>query len=174
MRGRGRRKWPCGTNPKARSDNQIERPVIETQTPKRKRRMARASDHEHREDNMGKRSALPALGLAASAFALVLALSPAGAMDQSAKRRLPDGSYRVAQACGWYAIYSCSHSRREAGRFSREHGIGYVIDTSDPDYPNLRNGYYCVVEGPMSRGRALSFADRASDFAPTAYAKSAC
>lgn len=119
---------------------------------------------------MGKRSALLAVFLIATASAVL----PAGAMDQSAKPRLPDGSFRVAQECGWYAIYSCSRSRGEAQRFSRDNDVGYVIDTSDSDYPNFRRGYYCVVEGPMSRGRALSAADRASDFAPSAYAKNAC
>lgn len=119
---------------------------------------------------MGKRSALLAVFLIATASAVL----PAGAMDQSAKPRLPDGSFRVAQECGWYAIYSCSRSRGEAQRFSRDNDVGYVIDTSDSDYPNFRRGYYCVVDGPMSRGRALSAADRASDFAPSAYAKNAC
>lgn len=123
---------------------------------------------------MRKRSALLALVLITSASALASAHSPAGAMDQATKPQLPDGSYRVAQACGWYAIYSCSRSRRDAQRFSRENDIGFVVDTSDDDYPNFRRGYYCVVEGPMSRRRALSAADRASDFAPTAYAKNAC
>lgn len=80
----------------------------------------------------------------------------------------------VAQACGWYTIYSCSRSRGEARRFSNEYGRGYVIDTNDSDYPNFRGDYYCVVEGPMSRGAALSDAKRARDFAPSAYAKNAC
>lgn len=122
---------------------------------------------------MKQRPATMAMTLIVSAAMLGLAGFPAGAMDSST-RPLPDGSYRVAQACGWYAIYSCSRSRRDASRFSREHDIGFVIDTNDEDYPNFRRGYYCVVDGPMSRGRALSEADRALDFAPSAYAKNAC
>lgn len=92
----------------------------------------------------------------------------------STHAKVLDRSMRVAQACGWYAIYSCSQSRDEARRFSHEYGLGYVIDTSSDDYPNFRGDYFCVVEGPMSRSAALSKAEDAHQFAPSAHAKSAC
>ena len=111
-----------------------------------------------------------ASAIAAPATALTSSTQP-----PSAKEQRPDASVRIAQACGWYAIFSCTRSRRSAWRFSDNHDIGYVINTGDSDYPNFRRGYYCVVEGPMSRKRAQRQARRARrDFAPTAYVKNAC
>ena len=80
---------------------------------------------------------------------------------------------RVAQAC-WYAIMACSTSRAEANRWSSSHGVGRVINTSSDEFPNFTAGYYCVVEGPMSQGRAQATARSYRGISPTAYAKSGC
>jgi hypothetical protein len=81
---------------------------------------------------------------------------------------------RVVQRCGWYAIYSCSRSRREAQRIADEFG-GRVINTSRDEYPNFQPGYFCTVDGPMSRSEAMRTAARLrATVARDAYAKSAC
>ena len=84
------------------------------------------------------------------------------------------GTIRLAQECGWYAIFYCTESRGAAVRWNRENGAGHVIDSSSLRFPNFRSGYYCVVAGPMGRGAALGEARRWRDVSPTAYAKSSC
>ena len=92
----------------------------------------------------------------------------------AAPKASAEANVRVAQACGWYAIMLCSTSRGEAARWSNSHGVGRVIDTTSERYPNFRPGYYCVVEGPMSRGAAVGTANSYRGISPTAYAKNAC
>ncbi len=77
-------------------------------------------------------------------------------------------------ACGWYAISACSPSHAEAQNFASQHGTGYVINTSSPEFPNFRPGYFCVVNGPMSYGAANSTVARLRRVSPTAYAKNGC
>ena len=80
---------------------------------------------------------------------------------------------RIAQAC-WYAIMACSTSRNEANRWSSNHGVGRVINTSSDEFPNFTAGYYCVVEGPMGQGQAQATARSYRGISPTSYAKSGC
>ena len=88
---------------------------------------------------------------AAVAIAALSCLAGVGAAapvssDNPAHVATPAGSYQVAQACGWYAIFSCARNRGVTGP-------GRVIDTSD--YPNFQPGYYCRVMGPFhTRGEA--------------------
>jgi hypothetical protein len=89
----------------------------------------------------------------------VVAAAPVSS-DGPANVAKPEGSYQVAQACGWYAIFACARNRGVTGP-------GRTIYTSD--YPNFRPGYYCKVMGPFSRGEAVSRAN-----AYGGYAKSAC
>lgn len=60
----------------------------------------------------------------------------------------------------WYAIASCSTLRNPAKRAARRIRNGYVVDTSDPDYPNFRDGYFCAVAGPYKKFRAKRRASR--------------
>lgn len=78
------------------------------------------------------------------------------------------------QACGWYAIFTCSQDYRSAQRWLSRYGQGYVIDTSSGAYPNFRSGFFCVVNGPTSRAAALSTIDSSLDIAPSGYVKNAC
>ena len=97
---------------------------------------------------------------ALSCLAGVSAAAPASS-DDPAKAVRPAGSYQVAQACGWYAIFSCARNRGVTGP-------GRTIHTDN--YPNFRPGYYCKVMGPFrTRGEAAA---RADDYG--GYAKSAC
>ncbi|WP_114388989.1 hypothetical protein [Notoacmeibacter marinus] len=83
------------------------------------------------------------------------------------------------QACGWFIVLRCGRSQRAARSFlDRLGGPGVgggagtrVIDTNQ--YPNFRNGFYCVMDGPYSsRGAAESIAWR--EAVPDAYVKSGC
>lgn len=80
----------------------------------------------------------------------------------------------VAQACGWYAILGCFRSPGEANRWTSRIDYGYVISTTSEQFPNFRPGYYCVVNGPTSRGRAQRIAAGWRDVVPDAYVKNAC
>jgi hypothetical protein len=96
--------------------------------------------------------------LSCSAFA---ALAAESSLEQSGRSARPAGSFEIAQACGWYAVFECDHSRSLGGP-------GYVIWTSN--YPNFRPGWYCKVMGPFdSQGEASGAARRNGG-----YAKSAC
>lgn len=120
-------------------------------------------------------------GAAAAMIAGVIVASAAsGAHAQSAGVASSRTPFRLAQACGWYAITHCSRSlaaaRSFAARQQRRFGSGRVIDTSSGRYPNFRPGFYCVVDGPMSRQNALGSARvyRHEEMSGSAYAKSAC
>jgi len=82
-------------------------------------------------------------------------------------------------ACGWYVILGCSRSQDDAYQtFNRLGGPGMgggagaqVVNTND--YPNFRNGWWCVTDGPYAtRGQAESIPWR--EAVPDAYVKSAC
>ncbi len=105
----------------------------------------------------------------------LLALALTGTAHAQSAASAPE-RMRIAQACGWYAITSCTRSLRSAQVFARRMGTGRVIDTSSPAFPNFSPGFYCVADGPMPRHRALNAARiwRHEGVAPDAYAKSAC
>lgn len=84
-----------------------------------------------------------------------------------------------AQACGYYIILGCFKNANKA--FERLNYIGgpgagggagsNVLDTNQ--YPNFRNGWYCVGDGPFgSKQQAQSIAW--SEMIPDAYVKNAC
>lgn len=98
-----------------------------------------------------------------------LAGAKAGAGAQSER------NVTTVQACGWYAIWVCAKNRRSAQRAANRFAGGYVVKTSDPDYPNFRNGWYCAVDGPMSRSEARSYVrELKHEGESSAYAKNAC
>ncbi|MCB1491675.1 MAG: hypothetical protein KDJ77_07735 [Rhodobiaceae bacterium] len=89
-----------------------------------------------------------------------------------------------AQSCGYYIVLGCAKSHVAAvqrlnalgGPGIGGAGIGgsqgtQVVHTND--YPNFRNGYFCVVDGPYSsRADAESIAWK--EAVPDAYVKSGC
>lgn len=85
----------------------------------------------------------------------------------------PTGSIHKVQECGWFAIYSCSRSWRDARNAASAEG-GLVLDSSSPDFPNFRPGYYCAAFGSTSRERAMSIKNRLRYSYPDAYVKSSC
>lgn len=92
-----------------------------------------------------------------------------------AQETAPAEPIQMAQACGWYAIMHCG-SPASARQFVARTGAGRIINTSRDAYSNFQPGYFCVVQGPMDRGTALSIAAswRNAGYSPTAYAKNAC
>ncbi|MEM8627171.1 MAG: hypothetical protein AAGF32_04445 [Pseudomonadota bacterium] len=85
------------------------------------------------------------------------------------------GSIQVAQACGFYAIFSCSRQRGGAVRRAARRMGGYIINTSSSAFPNFRGGFFCAVSGPKNRrsARQTSREARRRGFR-TAYVKNAC
>jgi hypothetical protein len=79
--------------------------------------------------------------------------------------------------CGWYVVFMCSRAVREAQYWSdqREAISSFVIETG-PATPNFAPGWFCAVDGPMSRPDALARAEeiRSWGSAPEAYAKNSC
>lgn len=105
--------------------------------------------------------AFAAVAIASLSFAAIAPAAERPTLNEPSPAAKPVGSYEVAQACGWYAIFECAKNPRVGGP-------GRLIDTSD--YPNFRPGWYCRVMGPFgSRGQALR---RANSFG--GYVKSAC
>ena len=112
------------------------------------------------------RSTTQAAALAAIILAAGLS-GPAAAQTAAA----PDGSYKVAQSCGWYVVLGCFKRYRAAE--NRANNIGaYVVDTNN--YPNFRNGWFCAVDGPHSKRRARQLRRAWRGTVSDAYAKSAC
>jgi hypothetical protein len=85
-------------------------------------------------------------------------------------------SDRLDQGSCWYAIFFCSLGLTEALRWTERHADGCVIDTFSREFPRLKKGYYCAVEGPSSRQSALDKAQssKRSGKAPGAYVKEGC
>ena len=90
--------------------------------------------------------------------------------------RVPEAS---AQVCGYYVILGCFRDANQA--FERLNYIGgpgagggagsQVLDTNQ--YPNFRNGWFCVGDGPYgSKQEAQSIAW--SEMIPDAYVKNGC
>jgi hypothetical protein len=111
---------------------------------------------------------------AALALLLSCAVTTAAPFSSSIPADANQGLVRPVQACGFYAILGCFGTRGEAQRWSNQIEDGYVINTTSAEYPNFRSGYYCVVNGPTSVGRAQSIAAGWRGVVPSAYAKNAC
>ncbi|GAB4360532.1 MAG: hypothetical protein Kow0026_22970 [Oricola sp.] len=69
----------------------------------------------------------------------------------------------AAETCGWYVVLGCDRS--EAAMARKRAIIAALADDGTTrakvvrtdDYPNFRDGWYCLVDGPFeSRGRAAS------------------
>ncbi len=101
-----------------------------------------------------------------------MVIGPAVASD-SAPSREP---VQVVQACGWFAIYSCSTRAGEVQAFIQRTGFGFMIDSSSNMFPNFRPGYFCAGDGPVTKARADYFVREAhhTGLAPTAYLKRSC
>ena len=81
-------------------------------------------------------------------------------------------SAQISQACGWYAISSCSRSYDGAQEGAEQYG-GYVINTDD--FRDFAGGYYCSVIGPKNKEAASITAERMRDRgAYDAYIKHSC
>lgn len=78
---------------------------------------------------------------------------------------------KMAQACGWYVVLGCFKRYRPAQRRANNIGV-IVVDTNN--YPNFRNGWFCAVDGPYSKGRANRLRRSWRGTVADAYAKSAC
>ena len=79
---------------------------------------------------------------------------------------------RLVQACGWYAISTCSRRPGPARRAADDYG-GYVVRTDG--IANFRPGWYCAVEGPVSKERAERRMWQMQDLgADSAYIKFGC
>jgi hypothetical protein len=108
------------------------------------------------------------------AFLASCGCAAAAPFTQSVPAQLHQDIIRPVQACGFYAILGCYGTRGEAQRWSNQIDAGYVINTTSAEYPNFRSGYYCVVNGPTSRGRAQGIAASWRGVVPSAYVKNAC
>jgi hypothetical protein len=106
----------------------------------------------------------------AACLAFALASVPAGAQGPQEPE---NGLVLKVQSCGWFAIYFCSRDWREARQAASDEG-GRVVDSSSPEFPNFRPGWYCSAFGPMSYDEAVSTRDSLRGRYPTAYAKSSC
>lgn len=120
-------------------------------------------------------SMILAAGMAGTAVA-----APIGSETPNMSRA-DDGLLRFAGdgICGWYYILGCSRTQGGAwATLNRLGGPGVggwvganVVHTND--YPNFRNGWWCVADGPYrSRGEAGSIAWK--EAVPDAYVKSGC
>ena len=122
---------------------------------------------------------------AVAAFATVLAaalmfVAPAGAAPGARTAAdAPGLPVAKVQGCGWYVILGCfkRHSDANArldwlgGPYAGGGAGLHVMHTND--YPNFRNGFYCVGDGPYgSRNEAGSIAW--TEAVPDAYVKNAC
>lgn len=63
---------------------------------------------------------------------------------------LPSASANTFEGCGWYVIMSCGKSYSAAKRIA---GNGVLVVNTN-DYPNFRNGWYCVADGPFNKRMA--------------------
>jgi hypothetical protein len=85
------------------------------------------------------------------------------------------GAAQFGGSC-WYAIFFCSRRQDEALRWTERHAHGHVIDTLSKEFPRLKKGYHCAVDGPLPRNAAIDKAQSFKRFgrAPAAYAKEGC
>ncbi|MEO0544100.1 MAG: hypothetical protein AAFY99_09820 [Pseudomonadota bacterium] len=114
-------------------------------------------------------------------FAAGLIASALGAVSAQAESITGiEGAYDVAFAgCGWYVVLGCSQSFNGSARTMNNlggpfagGGAGLKVANTN-EYPNFRNGWYCVVDGPyFSQGEAQSIAW--AEAVPDAYVKNGC
>lgn len=64
--------------------------------------------------------------------------------------------FKIAQACGWYAVGTCSRRPGPARRSARRFG-GYVVRTDN--VANFRPGWFCSVMGPGNKAAAYQNRD---------------
>ena len=81
------------------------------------------------------------------------ALALAATLTMASTANAHPGGYHAHKSSGWYAISACSKHYGAAKHASHKFG-GYVIHTSNPKYPNFRNGWYCAVRGAFNKHRA--------------------
>lgn len=90
------------------------------------------------------------------------------------------GDYEVAFAgCGWYIVLGCGKSFNGANRTMNNlggpfagGGAGLKVANTN-EYPNFRNGFYCVVDGPyssQSAAQSVAWNEAVRD----AYVKNGC
>lgn len=90
----------------------------------------------------------------------------------------------LAQACGHYIVLGCftrhadavTQMNRLGGPGIGGAGIAGSIGTQvvhTDDFPNFRNGYFCVMDGPY-RTRADAQSIAWSEAVPDAYVKNGC
>lgn len=119
------------------------------------------------------------MGIAAAALISGWLAGPAGAAgadDRAAPLTMAQAGGGI---CGWYVILGCS--RRAEGAWATLDSLGgpgvggwvgaTVVNTDD--YPNFRDGWYCVADGPYpTRDDAASIAW--VEAVPDAYVKNGC
>ena len=89
---------------------------------------------------------------ASVATALAFSATATSASDTGAPTSVSStGEFKVAQACGWYAIGTCARRPGPARRSANFAG-GRVVWTNNVG--NFRPGWFCQVAGPTSRGNA--------------------
>jgi hypothetical protein len=120
-------------------------------------------------------SVIMALSLSTGVMAGEEATGAIGPEQIPATRATPK-SDRLDQGSCWYAIFFCSQGPDEALRWTERHAHGRVIDTLSLEFPRLKKGYYCAVDGPLPRKTAIYRAQNSklSGKAPGAYAKEGC
>jgi len=113
-----------------------------------------------------------------SVFGLVfLFAATMSAVAQDARQSAP---VQMAFAgCGWYIVLGCSSGFSDAR--NRMNALGgpmagggaglKVANTSE--YPNFRNGFHCVVDGPYNSQSAAQ-SNAWNEAVPDAYVKSGC
>jgi hypothetical protein len=104
---------------------------------------------------------------------LALIAFPQGALHAHELKAPQGGFVRKVQQCGWFAIYYCSRDWRDARAAASAEGAR-VVDSSSPDFPNFRPGWYCAAFGPMGYNDALATRDSLLGRYRDAYAKSSC
>jgi hypothetical protein len=121
-------------------------------------------------------SVVMALGLSTGSMAENGATGAIRPEQTPAAQATPKSSRLDAEGSCWYAIYFCSRGPDEALRWTEGHAHGRVIDTLSLEFPRLKKGYYCAVDGPLPRKAAIDRAQnvKRSRRAPGAYAKEAC
>jgi hypothetical protein len=84
----------------------------------------------------------------------------------------PEGSYRVAQACGWWAIFGCAKNYGAAQGYVNRWGGGCVVDTDSCN--NFAGGFYCAASGPKTQQAAEITASRIRQAGMQSYTKWSC
>ena len=118
-------------------------------------------------------------GSIGAAFALVATAAFAQGAAPITSKGDPGLPVTAVKGCGWYVVLGCYRAGATARKQLQDlggplagGGAGLsVVDTDN--YPNFRNGYRCVMDGPYgSSGTARSIAW--IEAVPNAYVKSAC